>query len=381
LTYPAKHGSRLARRARLGAGVIAMAGLAALPLTAGTAASAATTSRPAPAVLGQQVSRIGHGLPWVTGIRSAATFNSYFLFSGLVPITAGGHTWDLELQIDKSEIGVPEPADLTVGITTPHLGGQEAHSWTFPNLPAADFAVNASKGTASASTGSALSPIASVTVAFKPSSHTVAKCTGSEPGTQTTYTGKLTGTVHLATGLHGLVLSKANITFGQPSEFEVSTNFCVPTPCSFADWAASSSGTKIPETLALGVDAGTPGHQHFYADLETVSSVATPKGTLRGDGAIINTANPAFSKSSKKLTVTTSKNGAVSGSIVIGPAKASKPDTFTCAIDGTSYSETDVSYSGKYTGQLEAHTLLTGVKKIGKSGDGEFDIITSFKKK
>jgi hypothetical protein len=381
LTYSGKHGSRFSRRLRLAAGVLAAAGLAALPLATGTAASASPAPQSHGGVLSRYATQSLHGLPWVTGPRTAATDVSYFLSSGLVAIKGGGHTWDLQLLLDKADLGFPEPATATVSITTPYKGGQEAHSWAFGNLPSGEISVNGSKGTASASTGTALDPIVTLSVAFKPTSHSVYKCKGG--GTETTYNGKLTGSVKLTTGLHGLVLSKTGATFGQPSQFQVSTDFCVPTPCTFADWEATSakSTTKLPYTLGVGVDAGLPPHQHFYADVEKLSQLAKPKGTLRGDGSIMNTANPVFSKSSKKYTVTTSKSGAVTGTMVIGPAKASKPETFSCSVAGTSYTETDVSYTGKYSGAITAHTMLTGNVGLGKTGEGGFDIITSFKKK
>lgn len=371
----------LARHAclRAAAGLLAVAGLAALPLTAIPAAGAVTapaaarpTAAPAPG---------GGGFPRLASLSPAAGPVSYYLNSGQVAVKAGGRTWDLTVSLSKSSLGVPGQA--LAQITTPYKGGDEAHDWTFGDFPAKDMTVS-SGGSASASSGSALSPILALTLAFKPSSHKIASCSGG--GSQTTYTGKLTGSVKLVTGLHKLTVTATRVTFGQPSTLAVSTDFCVPSACSFASWDASSAKSLNPPfTLAAGVQVGLPGHLHYFADIDRVSELSKAKEILRDDGAIIKTSAPAFSKSRKTLSITTSKNGAVTGSAVIGPAKAGTPDTFACTADGTSYTETDVSYTGRFTSPagrvLAAHTMLTGTEQVGRAGSGGFDIITSLKKK
>jgi hypothetical protein len=373
-----------ARPGRLVAGLVAMAGLTALPLTAATTASAATAAvHPAATTTTTTAtaSTTASGFPWLASVRPAASPLSYFLTSGQVPVRAGGRTWELSVQVSKTTLG--EPGSVLIQIETPHLGGDEVHDWTFGDFPAKDLTVSAS-GSASASSGSSLSPMASLTLAFKPSSHQVASCAGG--GRQTTYSGQLTGSVRLVTGLHKLTLTTRKVTFGRPSTLSVSTDFCVPSACSFASWSASSAKAfQPPFALAVGIQVGRPGHLLYFAEVEHLVQLSKKDEILRSDGAIIKTANPGFSKSRKTLSITTSKDGAVTGSAVIGPAKPGTPDTFTCMADGVSYRETDASYTGRFAspagGQLEAHTLLTGVQKIGRKGTGGFDIITSLKKK
>ncbi|HEX3491253.1 MAG TPA: hypothetical protein VHU92_18030 [Streptosporangiaceae bacterium] len=371
----------LARHAclRAAGGLLAAAGLATLPLTAAPAAGAVTA--PAAARPAAAPAPGAGGFPRLASLSPAAGPVSYYLNSGQVAVKAGGRTWDLAVSVSKSTLGVPGQA--LAQITTPYQGGDEAHDWTFGDFPAKDMTVSAG-GSASASSGSALSPILSLTLAFKPSSHKIASCSGG--GRQTTYTGRLTGSVKLVTGLHKLTVTATKVTFGQPSTLAVSTDFCVPSACSFASWDASSAKSlNPPYTLAAGVQVGRPGHLHYFAEIERVSEVSKSREILRGDGAIIDTAAPAFSKSHKTLSITTSKSGAVTGSATIGPAKAGTPSTSACTDDGTSYTETDVSYSGRFRSPaghaLEARTLLTGTEKVGLVGTGGFDIITSIKKK
>lgn len=366
-------------RARYACLLLAVASLAALPLTAAQAAGAVTA--PAAARPAAPPAPGASGFPQLASLSPAAGPVSYYLTSGLAAVKAGGRTWDVTVSLSKSSLGVPGQA--LAQITTPYKGGEEAHDWTFGDFPAKDLTVSAS-GSASASSGSALSPIASMSLAFKPSSHKVASCAGG--GSQTTYTGRLTGSVKLVTGLHKLTVTATKVTFGQPSTLAVSTDFCVPSACSFASWSASSATSLNPPfTLATGIQVGRPGHLQYYADIARVTQLSKAKEILRDDGAIIKTSAPGFSKSRKTLSITTSKSGALTGSAVIGPAKAAKPSTFGCTDDGTSYTETDVSYTGRFTSPaghaLEAHTLLTGTEKVGLVGTGGFDIITSIKKK
>jgi len=377
----------LARHAclRAATGLLAVAGLGALPLTVTPAAGAATATAAATAPTAARPAAPpapgAGGFPRLASLSPAAGPVSYYLNSGQVAVRAGGRTWDLAVSVSKSSLGVPGQA--LAQITAPYKGGDEAHDWTFGDFPAKDMTVS-SGGSASASSGSALSPILSLTLAFKPSSHKIASCSGG--GSQTTYTGKLTGSVKLVTGLHKLTVTATRVTFGQPSTLAVSTDFCVPSACSFASWSASSAKSLNPPfTLATGIQVGRPGHLQYFADVEKVTQLSKAKEILRDDGAIIKTSAAAFSKSRKTLSITTTKSGAVTGSGVIGPAKAGKPETFGCTDDGTSYTETDVSYTGRFTSPaghvLEAHTLLTGTAKVGLVGTGGFDIITSIKKK
>jgi hypothetical protein len=371
--------SKLVSRLRRAAGLIAVAGLVAMPLSAAaTSAGAATTVRPA-AALSPAAAAAAFGS--LISIRPRASEESYYLSSGLLPIKASGHTWDVLVALSTDSFG--DPGEATVQITTAHLGGDEAHDWVFGDLPDGDLKVNAAKGSATASTGTALSPTATLTLAFTPSSHTKFSC--GSGGSETTYTGRLTGTVHLATGLDKLTLKKSGATFGAPSTLQVSTGFCQPTPCSFASWDASSakSLTKFPFTLATGVQVGQPGHLKYFAEVAKFTQLSKAKDILRSDGAIIATPAPVFNKSRKALNAATTAKGAVTGSAYIGPAKDEGADTFTCQSGKTSYKETDVSYAGKYTSskQLEAHTILTGVVKVGLKGTAGFDVITSLTKK
>jgi hypothetical protein len=360
---------------RAAAAAVSVAGLAA-GLLAATAAGASASVSPA-AIRAAQAA-----VARDAGLSPAAGSTSEFLATGTLAVKAGGRTWTVTGDISANDFG--EPASVTLQISTPDKGGQEAHDWTFGKVPAGDVSVNASTGAASVNTGSkGLASYGSLKLSFKPTSHTTMTCKAG--GKDTTYSGKVTGSVRLVTGLHKLTVSKSGATFSGLSQLSVETDFCSPSPCDFAAWeAASSSSIKLPFTLAAGVQVGKPGHLIYDAEVDHLVELSKAQEITRGDGAIIAVKAPSFSKSSKKLTITTTKSGAVTGSLVIGPAKASAPEVETCTVGSTTYKETDVSYEGKYTspkgGALTAHTFLTPSAQIGRTGTGGFDIITKLVK-
>ena len=123
-----------------------------------------------------------------TAPASAAANLSYFLTAGTVGITSGGHTWSLNVSLIGGSSGGPVIVDVL--IETPHLSGTEIHDWGM-QMPGADFTVNKTTGAATINSHSDLSPVASLNLSYKPTSHTAGTCSsGSETCTLegTTYT-------------------------------------------------------------------------------------------------------------------------------------------------------------------------------------------------
>lgn len=351
-----------ARRAWQGTGRATMAGLVTLPLAA---AALAGPAHPADA---------GHGKPGIT-------YFSYYLTSGSVFIRAGGHTWKLLVNVSGGTIG--GTAEALIQITTPRLGGEENHDW-ITQVPMKDLAVNRSAGKATVSTGTAMSPLGSISVSFTPTSHTKATCASG--GAQTTYTGKMTGSVRLVTGLKHLVLSKKNIKFGSPDQLQVSSDFCVPSPCSFASWAIDVGKSLTRTTLAAGLQVGIPGKLKDFAEIAKIKPLAAPKGALRDDGAILAVKAPRLGGGGSSLSAGTSSSGIITGSISMGHAKTVQATSNSCTAASTRYSEKVTTYSsGRYSSpsrhELEARTLLTGDIKLPASGEASWVVITSIKKK
>ncbi len=303
---------------------------------------------------------------------SAVTNLSYFLTSGTVAITSGGHTWSLNVSLIGGSSGGPVIIDVL--IETPHLSGTEIHDWGM-QMPGADFTVNKTTGAATINSHSDLSPVASLSLSYKPTSHTAGTCSA---GTETDYTGTLTGSVTLTTGLKGLKLSDATATFSTPNTLQVD-KACVPPPaCAFASWGGGLGGAATAPTAA-GIAAGTPGHLIHFTDVERRVSLSAPAGATRIDAAEVKATAPVFSAKAKSLTVKGLTSGEVTGAGVISGAKLVTPGTETCTLAGKTYTQTSTSYdeaSWSSSTQFKASTILTGTLKVATTGSGEFDIVT-----
>jgi len=303
---------------------------------------------------------------------SAATNLGYFLTSGTVGITSGGHTWKLQVSLIGGSSGGPVIIDVL--IEAPHLSGTELHDWGM-QMPGGDFTVNSATGSAAINTHSDLSPVASLNLAYKPTSHTKGTCSA---GSETDYAGTLTGSVTLTTGLKGLKLSNTKATFATPNTLQVD-NACVPpVSCLFATWGGGLGGSPSAPT-ANGITTGTPGHLGHLAQVGRRVDLSAPTGATRTDGAFISAPAPVFNAKAKSLTVKGSTSGVVTGAGVISKPKVTTPGTEKCTLDGKTYTQTSTLYDGaswSSTTQFEAKTILTGTLKAATTGSGEFDIIT-----
>jgi hypothetical protein len=260
---------------------------------------------------------------------SAATNLSYFLTAGTVGITSGGHTWSLNVSLIGGSSG-GGPVTVDVLIETPHLSGTEIHDWGM-QMPGADFTVNKTTGAATINSHSDLSPVASLNLSYKPTSHTAGTCSA---GSETDYLGILTGSVTLTTGLKGLKLSDAKATFSTPNSLQVDAACVPPLACSFALWGGGLGGTPTAP-IAAGIAAGTPGHLVHFTDVTRKVSLSAPAGATRTDGASVKATAPVFNSKAKSLTVKGLASGMVTGAGVISGAKLVVPGTETCTLEGT----------------------------------------------
>jgi len=303
---------------------------------------------------------------------SAATNLSYFLTAGTVGITSGGHTWNLNVSLIGGSSGGPVTIDVL--IETPHLSGTEIHDWGM-QMPGADFTVNKTTGAATINSHSDLSPVASLNLSYKPTSHSAGTCSA---GSETDYLGTLTGSVTLTTGLKGLKLSDAKATFSTPNSLQVDAACVPPLACSFASWGGGVGGAPTAP-IAAGIAAGTPGHLVHFTDVIRKVSLSAPAGATRTDGADVKAAAPVFNSKAKSLTVKGLASGAVTGAGVISGTKLVIPGTETCTLDGTTYTQTSTDYneaSWTSSKQFVASTILTGTLKVATTGSGEFVNIT-----
>lgn len=297
--------------------------------------------------------------------------------------TSNGQSWDLA--VSWVEVSASFPASVYVQIertvTSPDAG-YEAHSWSIP-VKTNSLTFSSSTGKGSLNPGSETSPLASIDLAFDASSHQAVSCSS---GSATRYTGTLTGKLTLVTGLSGggTIGSSAMKFVANSPEVEVDSG-CVPKPTA-QPCAAGTDFDAIGASSAPGVVAissGTGSTEQIAVVRQT--DLSAPSGAVRSDQAGLTKAPaPTYSASTKKVSVTTSSSGIVTGSATLSGGKQSTSKS-TCKSGGVTYTLTDLSdpsatYASPSGKALAAHTSLTGVFSApAKIADAEYDVTTRTK--
>ncbi len=331
---------------------LALAGLAASAVPASASQAPATASRAAP-----------HA-----GIKS-------FLFtSGVARLSGGGHVWSMNVGV----VGIGASFDSVIlGISTPHLGGIEHHTWD-GQVDSGEVSVN-SAAAMTINSRSSLSPIGSLNLTFKPSSRKIetADCV---TGKEIVYTGTLKGSVQLSTGLKNLRLRAAHLSFGSHNTLTEFGN-CVFSPCHFISWdSASAPSAKAP--FAGAIDTVVPGHFSDTAIIQRSVTIPGKNILVRDDAWTIKTKPPVFNKSANSLRVTSTSSGLVTGTATFSHGKPSGSPvgtSKTCLFQGKKYAQRDTQYLNarfKASRQFEAHSILNGLVKVQRSSVGRFDIVT-----
>jgi hypothetical protein len=305
----------------------------------------------------------------------AAAF--YNFTSGSAALSGGGHTW--KVATDVQSAGGTNVVGVT--IETPHLGGLEQHSWT--GLVSASAVTIGSSGAMTVSSGAGLAPYATVTLTFKPTGHktSTANClTGSEIN----YTGTYSGSVTINTGLKGLKLSGAHLTFKGTNQL-TNLDTCKLAPCIWSSWTTPSNSDGA---FAGGMTFAYPGRPVVSnVDIVSVKTLSTKRTLFRSDSFVVTkTPQPKFSKSTKSLSFTAGSAGLITGAGTLShgkPGSFLNPDEKTCKFNGQLYSVSGTQYSKaafKSARQFEAHSILNGLIKIRTTGSDSFTITTLKKK-
>ncbi len=303
-----------------------------------------------------------------------AGIGSFFFTTGVASVSGGGHVWSLSLGM----VGIGASLDtVTFGISTPHLGGIEHHTWA-GQLDSGEVSLS-STAVMKINSKSQLSPIASLSVAFKPSSRKTEKA-DCVTGKEIVYTGTVKGSIRLNTGLKGLKLSAAHLSFGSHNTL-TALGSCVFSPCHFTNWdSAAVPSANAP--FAGAIDIVVPGHLSTTTMIQTSVAIPGTNGLVRGDAWSIRTKAPVFHKSTNSLSVTSSSSGLVTGTGTFSHGKPSGSPFHTpktCLFQGKKYAQRDTQYlnaSFRASRQFEAHSILNGVVKVQRSSTGRFDIVT-----
>jgi hypothetical protein len=296
--------------------------------------------------------------------------------SGSASLSGGGHKWAFAL--DVQAFGGTAFNAVGFGISTAHLGGIENHSWG-GHLGATGLSVSSS-AVMTVNSGSSLSPVASLKLTFRPTSHKTesADCIS---GSELVYTGSLKGSVRLRTGLKGLKLSGAHLSFRGSNTLTVLQN-CDLAPCALGSWE-SSTNLAGKGALASGTSIAFPGRRAVNeVDITTSATLSKAKELFRIDTFEISDAKaPHFDKASKSLSVTSTRSGIVTGSATLAHGKPDSSQVIhkTCKVEGKEYTATGTAYVKAHyepSRPFEAHTILSGTVKVKPDGPADFTIVT-----
>jgi hypothetical protein len=349
--------------------VLLIVGVPAVLSLAGSDAAGAATPAVIPAVL--PVATLG-AIPAVTPVAVATApasscpeqdvCSTTFEGDAASVETTNGVSWLLSVSGSSSEITV----ELAREASTSPLA-IEIHGWTFP-VTSGGFTFSAATGVGTIDPGAQTSPIATVDVTFKSTASKVVAgaCT---TGTETKYTGTLTGTVKLVTGITGGgTVSGSSFTASSSDPTVTVENDCVaPSTClsSSKGFDDDPSPLANPNLLAEGGTGkflGKSGDQVAIADDTTL---AKPAGADRIDESLVQAAPSTWTKSTKTLVVTTEPSGLITGTVSITGGKKTT-DSIPCTKAGKSVDDVLTIYSGA-SWNSEAGQALTAHNELGGS--------------
>jgi hypothetical protein len=317
-----------------------------------------------PGTLGAAVLSAGvmaAGLPAGTALASPGPATTaappQYSLDMLTHVTALGHVWTLDLAAGGGRI--------QVSLGTAYGGVSELHMWSTTGAFAATVAKDlkvTSTGHATLNTGSALNPVLGMSLSFSPVKVAKAAC---KQGSDSTYSGKVTGTLSLVTGLRGV---KFNVKFsGQAAGVLDVDRGCVTpagkTPCTGSYWGISQAGWMS------GVGGfQTLGSKPAWAENFSQEGLKTAsKWVTRTVAVSVNGPAPKLNTTAKTFSVSGLPSGAITGAAVISYSNPLTSPPVTCYLGAKKYKETGIEYAGlapKVIKPFQAHSLLAGTMKM-----------------
>lgn len=294
---------------------------------------------------------------------------------GVAVKTPNGASFTLSVS-DANEVGA-----LEVDLTRSAPGGDEVHSWHFYS-PASSLAFNATTGVGTVTGGTASSPVATIDLTFKAKTHKVEKC--SESGSQTLYSGSLSGTAELVTGLSGAgTVGGKSVKFnakGTSPVVVVDANCQMKVNTCVAQFSFNSPTGPSGVYAAGGV---LPVGDKMESAL-TVSrqvKLSSPANASRVDEAVL-LSSKAVNWNAKTHTITAS---GIAHDVVTGAATVNggsrRTDTFSCDYSGKKYSvsylyDENARYWSPPGESLTGHDSIGGALITLQAGKGNYFVTT-----
>jgi len=275
--------------------------------------------------------------------------------------TSNGQSWLLDISDSNSSDALE--IELVRTVTAGGTGG-EGHLWSF-NSKASSLTFSTTTGDGTVTGGSATSPVATIDLAFKATSHKAATCSS---GSETIYTGTLSGEAELVTGLTGGgTVGGKSVTFdakGFSPQILVDSGCVTPTnDCTAATiFTSGKAGAKIQ---AIGIGETESGKLFNFVGVDSEAKLTAPKGATRADeGYVVGGSPLSWNSKTKVLSVSTTSAGIVTGSATLSGGKATSI-SYSCSYAGKTYKLTTTQdatakYASPAGKAITAHTSLTG---------------------
>lgn len=308
------------------------------------------------------------GLPAGTaGASQGATQPPSYTLVVLTSVKALGHTWSLSLF---------EDAGVFVELGTTNNGVTEDHDWSssagFAATAAKDLKVT-STGHATFKTGTALNPVLGVSVAFTPTKATKKTCS---KGSDTLYSGKVSGTLTLATGLHGGLKIHVKFSAHPGATFDVDRSCVIKSTgknlCQGSSWFLSGANLLGGSLLGVQILGAKPAWLDGFslAGLKTAS-----KWLSRSVSVDVNGPAPKLNTAAKTVSVSGRSSGGITGAAVISYSGSFTQPATTCFVGSKKFKETMTSYFGskvKVSKPFQAHSLLAGTLTMKTITSGSY---------
>jgi hypothetical protein len=351
----------------LGAALLFVGVPAAIQMASTEAAGAATSAalRAAPPT----VLNLTGSVPTVTPAAPAATCpgedlcSTSFEGDGADVKTTNGDSWILTVAGSSSEVTVEL---ARVASTSPVA--DELHAWTLPVTTAGGLKFSAATGTGTIDSGSQTSPYATVDVTFhsKASKVVAGACTS---GSETEYTGTLTGSLKLSTGLTGGGTVDATSFTAKSSDPTVTVynNCAAPEACLPASTGFDEDPKPLanPSLLAEGISGTFSSKSYDLVTIANQTTLSKPKGAYRIDESLVEAKPATWTAATKTLFVTAeAAGGLITGSVTVSGGDKSSV-SLPCTQNGkkvdnilTGYE--DASWTSRAGQALTAHNELGG---------------------
>jgi hypothetical protein len=345
-----------------------------LALLAGVLPASAAT---APAASGVHSPRGWQSLPGVGDLAGlwgapSATAATVTVAGATTVKTSNGQSWTLSVADSNGASGLIIALSRTVSAGGT---GAEEHSWQFMS-PASSLTFNKTTGDGTIKGGSSTGKVATVSLTLTSTSHKAGTCTS---GSETIYTGTLSGEAELVTGLSGggtvggkSVKLTASATVD--SDCVTNTNDCL-------DSTLFDSGTSAGPIQAVGLSEPTAGKTFDFVSVLQELNLSSPKGATRSDIALVQAPLATWNSKTGVLSVTSTSAGIVTGSATLSGGK-STTSKFPCTYGGKTYTIKNLenftaNYASPAGKAITGHTSL-GSELVAPSSakDAEFIIST-----